>query len=1530
VKGYSKPVLVGVQRIDGAAPDAEEDDDGGDDPGDDAQVRLEPAVAGPIWATEWVWPRGDCYMENIRSVVGDLAAKLRNEVITDDDNSTLYCGALRAATGAVQTKLEELRVDDWSIKVWGNTKIGADYPIFQHPTRISLPMPGGGTLESVGFMLRDGRTIDPYFLLEANIASALGAAPFCSVTGWPAEGRGASRRLGERHSQAFRLSWSSTPVAASPELLKPSPAAQHILAGQLNRAFSAAKLARPEVISTRCLTGDRSRSHIWEVGVRMFGGVTIDRVRLAAPKLAGDLKVDWLRITPGSSPETFTLYVGAVPSTVRLANPGADGPLLQKLDWDQAWIDAGVVVAGSGLVPEWVSGDSMPLNPDVKVLSFRIPIGMDIATMRAPLAKLKRSTGNLYVEVKANPKDPTLATVLTCVDNPMAELIPYDFDNTLAGIPFATGIDGAPIVWNPQRDPHVLWVGLSGSGKAEPLDSMVPLVPGVRHPSGWAEIRDLRIGDEILTPSGSTAAVTVLHPVEQRTVYTLHLDDGQEIRCSGEHLWKVSSQISRMAHSDAALNNRAARKTKFDAEADRLHRLANEVPVGTVATLYDIMQAYGFSVVLYDVIPAEISVPGFVPTAKRSRVFDGQAVFQGIIDRARHGSTSFSGVSVSAASLCAARDAVAGEWMTTRQLADILLRRESTRDERKELGVRIAKMGLPSKEGFTTQAVDLYPVDEVINLMADHASLRSTARGVNLGPQALEQIHTTEHMFTHQDAQTDGRSNWAIRLPEPVLGMADPSDLPLDPYILGAWLGDGARGTAMISSPTAETCTDPETGRTDQSHLIEKFEEVGYEIHVRASAPENTVYSNGVMAKLRAAGVLNEKHIPATYLRANAQQRLELLRGLMDTDGHISPEGSCELTLCDERLAHDALELIRSLGIKVSSRSSDACITEVDPDNPGATRRRKTSTRWRMNFTTDTPIFTLPRKARRVPTGTRDTQRWLYVNHITKSAESVPMRCITVSDPEHMYLTDGFVPTHNSSSAQALLFGASVRGFRIAVIDPTKGAADFAFMESYTDIIVGSDPEKSMLQHFQEAAATLKSIYNVEGFRRRALNIKYGVGNYVDLPDDVRPPPMLVFVDEFANLVPPKGAISKTELDDPELEQDRLDSIAVRDAKLMLTGLCAKITAEARSWGIHIIIATQKFSADMTDRIPNGANLKTNMARFIGGKSSQGDRMSDLRVPDDAPTMPDVVPKGRGIWEPVDSESVLVQNWFATQQQYLARLRAHSDGLGVDEKLDISSLMPRRERQVGIVDAPMISGGRASDAVEVLVEVKPTLNLSDASFWDDDDDEDPAGVAGGSDLPAALQTDVEGEVEVDVEVSDVPCAASTVPVDGFDFSFDFDTDPAAEVSVGQSVLILDVDGTFVGDFAGAPSPELQRALSDTGLRFVWLSEWGDSVNASLGPLLGDLREVLPKVTGERDWWKLDAFDAFLTDQPGITSVVWCDTALVDPSKAQQARDIAGRHQVVIELVVANSGTGLSAAQVADAAAWLSRPVPARS
>jgi replicative DNA helicase len=229
--------------------------------------------------------------------------------------------------------------------------------------------------------------------------------------------------------------------------------------------------------------------------------------------------------------------------------------------------------------------------------------------------------------------------------------------------------------------------------------------------------------------------------------------------------------------------------------------------------------------------------------------------------------------------------------------------------------------------------------------------------------------------------------------------------LPLHPYLLGVWLGDGTTTGGHF------TKHDPE--------IAKRISSFGYRVwEQRATKGRWTV--GGLLVKLRAVGLLGNKHVPNAYLRASMEQRLEVVRGLMDTDGTASRTGAVSWCTTNPFLRDGFLELLATLGIKARASYKLAKIAG-----------RVIGDSWVVHFTTDLVVFTLPRKAERVREKKRRTLFRRYVSDV-KPCPSVPVRCVGVASPTSLFLAGrSMVPTHNSTLAARIALGQAMRGRRV-------------------------------------------------------------------------------------------------------------------------------------------------------------------------------------------------------------------------------------------------------------------------------------------------------------------------------------------------------------------------------------------------------------------------------------------------------------------------------------------------------------------
>ena len=229
-------------------------------------------------------------------------------------------------------------------------------------------------------------------------------------------------------------------------------------------------------------------------------------------------------------------------------------------------------------------------------------------------------------------------------------------------------------------------------------------------------------------------------------------------------------------------------------------------------------------------------------------------------------------------------------------------------------------------------------------------------------------------------------------------------DLPIDPYVLGIWLGDGTSTKAEITTADEEVLDNiRECGEAVARASGPLAWRVGGVGHTRDPGSGRLTRNGSLSSRLRNAGLLGNKHIPAIYLRASVQQRWSLLEGLMDSDGYCDRWGRCEFTTTKEHLAEQVHELVCSLGFRPVIAKKPAMLNGVDH-----------GPKYDVTFTPDRPVFRLTRKAvRQRRAGV--FRRFRSIVDV-RPVPSVPVRCIEVDSIDGIFLAGrSFIPTHNSS-----------------------------------------------------------------------------------------------------------------------------------------------------------------------------------------------------------------------------------------------------------------------------------------------------------------------------------------------------------------------------------------------------------------------------------------------------------------------------------------------------------------------------------
>ena len=255
-------------------------------------------------------------------------------------------------------------------------------------------------------------------------------------------------------------------------------------------------------------------------------------------------------------------------------------------------------------------------------------------------------------------------------------------------------------------------------------------------------------------------------------------------------------------------------------------------------------------------------------------------------------------------------------------------------------------------------------------------------------------------------------------------------NLPLDSYTLGVLLGDGSlSGTGAI---------ELSLGFKKQHVLDSLILPEGIKVNSRRDEKKNYIRARfegknsegdtmmDIIFNLGLLGVKSAtKFIPKVYLHSSIESRKKLLKGLTDTDGYINTKGLFEFSTISNQLADDFQELICGLGLSFS-------------------RRLHTRDKDKDSYS-NTSIHRI--------TQLKGYKHGSKIKSIVKTEKVTDMQCIKVSNEDHLYITDGYIPTHNTSTS-IVLTEAIIDAFQALHLEKLNKTEVIRAVNAITDDVV--------------------------------------------------------------------------------------------------------------------------------------------------------------------------------------------------------------------------------------------------------------------------------------------------------------------------------------------------------------------------------------------------------------------------------------------------------------------------------------------
>lgn len=303
--------------------------------------------------------------------------------------------------------------------------------------------------------------------------------------------------------------------------------------------------------------------------------------------------------------------------------------------------------------------------------------------------------------------------------------------------------------------------------------------------------------------------------------------------------------------------------------------------------------------------------------------------------------------------------------------------------------------------------------------MSDGRSTRAT--GDHLWKVRINgewRIRTTDQIIELKNKNNKASREIAFPVCRPVdIERNNKQELPLHPYVLGVMIGDASLGSEddkkcssiMLSSNDQEIVDRVRAHLPDFMGLFDRRSDAqAFRFGDLSRYGRRT---RELVKELRLLGKhSHDKFIPEDYLVASVEDRWELLKGLMDTDGFAGVKGGMSYCTVSKQLAEDVCYLVRSLGGIASTTEKLTSYTYG-----GVKKAGRLAYNINIRFADRRNVFSLPRKVERVNKPQQYDQSFFVGLSDISIDRDEECSCIMIDHPDRLYVTDDFIVTHNTT-----------------------------------------------------------------------------------------------------------------------------------------------------------------------------------------------------------------------------------------------------------------------------------------------------------------------------------------------------------------------------------------------------------------------------------------------------------------------------------------------------------------------------------